>query len=110
MSHIWACTKVAQISDLTLDPFAQVEEQEHAQSAAVHIAPKLHKQMPQDAQLRGKPMQSGASVLAGVLDTIESVLGARICPDQPLMEVLHTIMISRCSYALMQMQLMLLKS
>ena len=27
-------------------------------------------------------MQSGASVLAGVLDTIESVLGARIGPDQ----------------------------
>ena len=105
MSHIWACTEVAQTSDLTVYPFPQAEEQEQAQSAAVHVAPKPHKQMPQDTQLRGRPMQSGASVLAGVLDIIESVLGARIGPDQPLMEVLHSVIISRCACALMRLLL-----
>ena len=100
LSHTWACTEVAQISDLTLYPFAQVEEQEQAQSAAVHVEPKTYNQTPEDAQLRLRQMHSGASVLAGVLDIIESVLGARIGPDQLLMEVLHTIIVSRCACAL----------
>ena len=101
LSHVWACTEVAQISDLTLYPFAQVVEQEQAQSAAMQIAHKTYKQMPEDAQLRRRHMQSGASVLAGVLDIIESVMDARISPDQPLMEVLHNYhIVSRCACAL----------